>query len=222
MEDVGRDIAKKTVRDAARVITRNSFKNAKAEDPPSDTRREQGAPEAELPNLDSHQNKFAEAIDASMAGEETLQTVTKSAETGEVPEANELKDHMVKHDTKVLETQWVSLYGDDTTEEMPKRSCQGQGGVTAMELPRGAAKTRETTPLRGCQRGAAQEKLPRPGRSHGPGAAQEEPLRRQHHRGAAQEELPRPGRSHCNGAAKWELQRPRNPRGVAKLPRHEV
>ena len=78
--------------------------------------------------------KFAEAIDASMAGEETPQTVTMSAETGKVLEANELKDHMVKHDTKVLETQWVGLYGDDTTKELLKRSCQGQGGVA--ELPR--------------------------------------------------------------------------------------
>ena len=66
-------------------VVGNTLENAKAEDPPSDARREQGAPKEELPKPDSHQNKFAEAIDASMAGEETLQTVTKSAETGEEP-----------------------------------------------------------------------------------------------------------------------------------------
>ena len=91
-------------------------------EPPHDTRQEQGAPKEELPKPDSNQNTLAKAIGVSMAGEETPQTITTSAETGEVPEAN---NQMVKHNTKVLETQGVSLYGDDTTVELPKKSCQG-------------------------------------------------------------------------------------------------
>ena len=40
---------------------------------------------------------------AGAVGDETPQTITKSAETGKVPDANELKDHMGKYKTKVLE-----------------------------------------------------------------------------------------------------------------------
>ena len=102
--------------------------------PPSDTCREQGAPKEELPKPDSHQNKLAEAIAASMAGEETPQTNTKSTETFEVPEANELKDHMVTgHMTEGNDDKVTANKGNQTPPLSPGDKGQAAEGNTNLQ-----------------------------------------------------------------------------------------
>ena len=136
-ETIGASMVGEETSETGEVPDANKLKDhmgkydTKVLEPPSNIHQEQGAPKEELPKPDSYQNKLAKATGASMAGEETQQTTTRSTKgaknmigecngasmavdetsqtttqsnkTGKVPETNKLKDHMGKYDTKVQE-----------------------------------------------------------------------------------------------------------------------